>query len=193
MRKELPQRRQAATGAQTVPSWGRRVRSALAWRSLALVALGGFCGTLLRFSLDLIAQNYPLTALHFSWSTWMVNLLGATLLGYLGRVLARLRRGRPSAIPDRIRLLTATGFCGSLTTYGTVAGVGARTLPGPGFSDVWGRFVGDGPFPWGINLPLAPFLPTLFEALAMVVLGLLCAYLGVLLGGIGAAKEGGQS
>ena len=91
---------------------GHRVRPA----SIALVALGGVVGTAGRYGLELAV---PTPTGGWPWATFVVNLVGAFVLGALLEALAR--SGADLAVRRRVRLLIGTGFCGSLTTYSTFA------------------------------------------------------------------------
>ena len=72
----------------------------------ALVALGGVAGAATRWAaLDL--------ADHAAWSLVLVNSAGAFLLGMVAH---GLRRRGPGS-----RLLLGVGYCGSLTTFSTLA------------------------------------------------------------------------
>lgn len=79
---------------------------------VAIVAafLGGVCGTGSRFLLDTVI---PHTDSEFPFSTLLVNVVGAFLLGL---VVARLW----SRFPDWIRVAIGTGFLGSFTTFSAV-------------------------------------------------------------------------
>ncbi len=81
----------------------------LRW-SLAIV-LGGAAGVLARLGL---AEGIGLTA-GFPWPTFVANVLGAALLGFLaGGVFWREPTGR------RLVPLLGTGFCGALTTFASL-------------------------------------------------------------------------
>ncbi|MCK5892449.1 MAG: CrcB family protein [Aeromicrobium sp.] len=76
-------------------------------RELALVAVGGAVGTLVRYALDDwvgAVQDLPL-------STLLVNLLGSLALGVLVG----------AGVPERLRLLLGTGLLGGFTTYSAFA------------------------------------------------------------------------
>ena len=79
-------------------------------RSVALVGVGGFAGATSRYA---VATALP-TA--FPWGTLAVNVAGAFLLGLLVYGTSELRR-----IPETARLVVATGFLASFTTYSTFA------------------------------------------------------------------------
>jgi CrcB protein len=77
---------------------------------LALVAVGGFAGAVLRHGLAVeLSGTLPR-------GTLAANVLGAFVLGVL-LCESRLRSVRSA----ESRLLVGTGFCGSLTTYSTFA------------------------------------------------------------------------
>lgn len=78
---------------------------------LAMVGAGGAIGALGRVGLE---QAWPTTAGSWPWATFVVNILGAFLLGSL---MSGLRHG-PISIPT-YRLL-GTGFCGALSTFSTM-------------------------------------------------------------------------
>lgn len=84
--------------------------------SILLVALGGLLGTAARYG---FARAVPTPAGGWPWATFVVNLVGAFVLGALLEALAR--SGADVARQRRIRLLVGTGFCGSLTTCSTFA------------------------------------------------------------------------
>jgi len=89
--------------------------------ALALIAVGGFVGAVARHG---VAVALPAT---FPVGTLAVNTLGTFLLG----VVAFDERLADSLAPST-RLLVATGFCSSFTTYSTFA---AETVAlGPGLS-----------------------------------------------------------
>ncbi|MDX1888859.1 fluoride efflux transporter CrcB [Mycolicibacterium sp. 050158] len=85
--------------------------SALAW-----VFLGGVVGTALRYVGELVL---PHDAAGWPWATFLINLVGAFVLGALLEGLARL--GTDSGWRQRVRLLAGTGVCGAFTTYSTLA------------------------------------------------------------------------
>jgi CrcB protein len=70
-------------------------------RELGAVFLGGMAGALARAGLD---EAWPPPAGHWPWATFVANVAGAALLGW---VVA----GR------RFHRLLGTGFCGALTTF----------------------------------------------------------------------------
>ena len=74
-----------------------------------LVALGGGVGAALRF----IVGGWAATAFPpgFAWGTWLINLAGSFLLGWL---MARL-----GGAGEPLRLLLGVGVLGGFTTFST--------------------------------------------------------------------------
>jgi CrcB protein len=85
--------------------------SAMAW-----IFAGGIAGTALRYYIE---KALPHDGASWPWATFLVNLIGAFVLGGLLEVLARL--GEDSGWRRRARLCAGTGFCGAFTTYSTFA------------------------------------------------------------------------
>jgi len=79
---------------------------------LAAVFVGGALGTLARAALATVAAPQPG---HWPWPTFIVNIVGAFLLGYFTtRLLERL------PVSSYRRPLLGTGVCGGLTTFSTM-------------------------------------------------------------------------
>ena len=78
--------------------------------TVPLVAVGGFAGAVCRY-----AVTVALPAA-FPWGTLAVNVAGAFLLGVVVYGTAGLRR-----LPEAVRLVVATGFLSSFTTYSAFA------------------------------------------------------------------------
>lgn len=76
-----------------------------------VIALGGAVGALARYALGLLAMGR--VSERFPWGTLAVNLLGCFAIGLA--MWAFAQRGAES--DDRVRLLIATGFLGSFTTF----------------------------------------------------------------------------
>lgn len=77
-------------------------------RELGAIFLGGALGTLCRAGLlEGLGEGAP----GWPWATFVVNLLGAFLLGWLVVRFSPAFRWRP---------LLTTGFCGGLTTFSTM-------------------------------------------------------------------------
>ncbi|HKO38616.1 MAG TPA: fluoride efflux transporter CrcB [Solirubrobacterales bacterium] len=75
---------------------------------LGAIFLGGALGALLRAGLG---EAFPVEGGEWPWVTFLVNVIGAALLGYWFTTLPRTSYRRP---------LLTTGFCGALTTFSTV-------------------------------------------------------------------------
>lgn len=82
---------------------------------VGLVALGGACGTLMRYRVAEVVGT------HDGWptATLLVNVVGSFLLGLLLEAL--LRRGEESARGRLVRLALGTGVLGGLTTFSSLA------------------------------------------------------------------------
>jgi CrcB protein len=81
-------------------------------RELAAIFAGGVIGAIVRAELVAALPSPPT---HWPWATFLVNLVGACLLGYLA---TRLQERLPlSSYP---RPLLGTGLCGALTTFSTM-------------------------------------------------------------------------
>jgi CrcB protein len=81
---------------------------ALEVRLLAVVFCGGCAGTLARAGMTEAVTPRPG---HWPWATFLVNVAGALVLGWVAT-------HRSPA--DRLRALIGTGFCGALTTFSTM-------------------------------------------------------------------------
>jgi len=81
-------------------------------RELAAVFVGGAIGTAARATLGTLLVSDPA---HWPWATFVVNIVGAFLLGYFTtRLLERL------PLSSYRRPLLGTGLCGGLTTFSTM-------------------------------------------------------------------------
>lgn len=81
-------------------------------RELAAVFVGGAIGTAARAALATLAVPNPAA---WPWPTFIVNIVGAFLLGYFTtRLLERL------PLSSYRRPLLGTGLCGGLTTFSTM-------------------------------------------------------------------------
>lgn len=77
-------------------------------RELVAIFVGGALGALLRAGLG---EAFPAGPGDWPWVTFLVNVVGAALLGYWFTALPHTSYRRP---------LLTTGFCGALTTFSTV-------------------------------------------------------------------------
>ena len=81
-------------------------------KELAAVFVGGALGTLARAALS---HCFSGPADHWPWPTFIVNIVGAFLVGYFTtRLLERL------PVSSYLRPLLGTGVCGGLTTFSTM-------------------------------------------------------------------------
>lgn len=78
--------------------------------TLLLVMTGGAAGALLRYLVDRMVVGAGRPSF---WGTFMVNIVGAALLGGIA--------GTGTALDSPLARLLATGLCGALTTYSTFA------------------------------------------------------------------------
>ena len=86
-------------------------RLSVAQTRIVAIMAGGAVGTLARAG---VAEALPHRADRWPWATFVVNLLGAFVLGWL------LTRLAERTAPSRYwRLLVGTGFCGAVTTFST--------------------------------------------------------------------------
>jgi fluoride exporter len=77
----------------------------------AAILIGGAAGALARAG---VAEALPTRPGAWPWGTFVVNLFGAVLLGWL------LTRLAERVAPSRYwRFLLGTGFCGAVTTFST--------------------------------------------------------------------------
>jgi fluoride exporter len=81
-------------------------------RELAAIFAGGFIGTVAR---ALVAEALPHDPGAWPWATFLVNLVGAFILGY---VVTRLQERLP--LSSYRRPFLGTGLCGALTTFSTM-------------------------------------------------------------------------
>jgi CrcB protein len=81
-------------------------------RLVWLVAFGGALGSVARYGVSSLVQARAGTL--FPFGTFVVNLTGSLLLGFVLRYALET----PSVTPEMRALLT-TGFCGGYTTFST--------------------------------------------------------------------------
>ena len=93
--------------------FGRPARMpALDRQELAAVFAGGFVGAIGRGAL---AESLAAGPASWPWATFIVNVLGAFLLGYF---ITRLQERLPPSMFGRA--LLGTGLCGALSTFSTM-------------------------------------------------------------------------
>jgi CrcB protein len=88
-----------------------RIRMDPSQTRLAVIAAGGAFGTLARAGL---ADALPHRVDQWPWATFIANVTGAFILGWL---LTRL--AERTAPAQHWRFFAGTGFCGALTTFST--------------------------------------------------------------------------
>jgi CrcB protein len=98
------------------PGPGRRKKSQFNPLFIGLIFLGGAAGSVVRYA---VSRALPTAMGRWPTATFVVNLVGALVLGTLLEALAR--SGGDDGWRLRCRLLIGTGFCGGLTTYSTFA------------------------------------------------------------------------
>jgi CrcB protein len=79
---------------------------------VAAIFVGGFVGAVARAEL---AEALPYRVGQWPWATFLVNVVGAFLLGYFA---TRLQERLP--VSAYRRPLLGTGLCGALTTFSTM-------------------------------------------------------------------------
>jgi fluoride exporter len=99
-------------------------------RELAAIFAGGVLGALARAGL---AEAFPHSTGAWPWPTFIVNIVGAALLGYF---TTRLQERLPLSAYRRPFL--GTGLCGALTTFSTMQVEILRMIDG----DRWGLAAG---------------------------------------------------
>lgn len=81
-------------------------------KTLFIVGLGGFIGTVLRFLVSRYFQMHVVSV--FPWGTFTVNIIGSFLIG----ILFGLSEKRNIMSPEW-RIFLTVGICGGFTTYST--------------------------------------------------------------------------
>lgn len=94
-------------------------RNDLIFNALTVAAFGAL-GAVARYG---TGQLGKMISLGFPWGTWMVNMLGCFLLGYL---IERWVPVRPNG--QRLKLGLTTGFIGSFTTFSAFSVEGVAYL-----------------------------------------------------------------
>ncbi|TAK39652.1 MAG: fluoride efflux transporter CrcB [Saprospiraceae bacterium] len=82
------------------------------FRSLIIIGIGGFTGSIGRYLLSNFVNNFISSA--FPYGTFAVNLAGCF---FIGVIYALFDRG--NILTPEWRLFLATGFCGGFTTFST--------------------------------------------------------------------------
>ena len=82
------------------------------WILSALVGVGGFFGSLARYSLSIISQRL---SIEWPLGTMAANVLGCLVIGIIAELSAR-----GETLSPEVRLFLATGFCGGFTTMSSM-------------------------------------------------------------------------
>jgi fluoride exporter len=82
------------------------------WSLSLFVGLGGFVGSVARYSLNIFAQRY---AMNWPLGTMAANVLGCLALGMIMELTSRGVHMSPE-----LRLALAAGFCGGFTTMSSM-------------------------------------------------------------------------
>jgi fluoride exporter len=81
-------------------------------KSIMIVGLGGFIGTVARF---LISRYFQVNVTSvFPWSTFVVNIFGCLLIGIIYGISEK-----SEVLNPEIRLFLTVGICGGFTTFST--------------------------------------------------------------------------
>ena len=78
------------------------------------VAVGGAFGAISRYGLDRVIEQR--TESSFPWSTFVINVSGCLLVGFLIAAIVDRR-----SAPEWLRAGLVVGFCGGYTTFSTFA------------------------------------------------------------------------
>lgn len=81
-------------------------------KTVLLVGLGGFAGSILRYGMSRFIITH--TSGGFPWGTFVVNLLGCFFIGVLWGLA-----GRFEWFTSELRMLLIVGLCGGFTTFST--------------------------------------------------------------------------
>ena len=85
----------------------------MAWDKLAMIAIGGAAGALLRYGSTELVQHRLFGGWAFPWGTLAVNMVGCLCIGLLAGFLA----DRTHDV--RVHALLSVGLLGALTTFST--------------------------------------------------------------------------
>ncbi len=82
-------------------------------RTYLFLSIGAILGAICRFQVGMALSSGNGALPGFPWGTFLINVSGSLLLGFLSRWLLGT-----SASPD-LRIMLTTGFCGAYTTFST--------------------------------------------------------------------------
>lgn len=98
-------------------------------RSILIVGLGGFIGSVLRF---LVTRWFQLqTASQFPWGTFAVNIVGSFVIGLIFGLSER-----SNILTPEWRLFLTVGLCGGFTTFSSLSNDAFILLQGREFLTV---------------------------------------------------------
>lgn len=81
-------------------------------KSIMIIGLGGFIGTVARF---LISRYFQMTVTSvFPWSTFIINIAGCLLIGLIYGISEK-----GDVLSPDVRLFMTVGICGGFTTFST--------------------------------------------------------------------------
>ena len=143
------------------------------------VAFGAFLGTAIRAGLDLAATGSGKITV-FSWSTVVVNLVGAFFLGFV----TAWAQGYFSedTVRRKVMLVAGSGFAGALTTYATMVvasvynAVQAMTAVPAAGGELSGAV--SSPFAAAVVSSLPLLIEGMLSSLVLLVVGIGLAALG---------------
>lgn len=92
--------------------FGLRERMTNPWSISLLVGLGGFAGSVARYSLSVMAQRFSIE--------WPAGTLAANVLGCLAIGIVTALSARGESLSPELRIALATGFCGGFTTMSSM-------------------------------------------------------------------------
>ncbi|MBP9030173.1 MAG: fluoride efflux transporter CrcB [Bacteroidales bacterium] len=96
------------------------------FRSILIVGIGGFLGSVSRFLVSRYFQLHTLS--NFPWGTFTVNIIGSFIIGLVFGLSER-----SNLITPEWRLFLAVGFCGGFTTFSSLANDAFMLLQGREF------------------------------------------------------------
>ena len=104
----------ASSGAEAVeePEARSQAHARVSVPEVVAIGVGGAVGTVLRAA---TAELLPVTGGQWPWATFLVNVVGAAILGATMTAVAQHRRMWPYWGP-----LIGTGLCGGMTTFSTM-------------------------------------------------------------------------
>jgi len=92
-------------------------------RSIILVGIGGFIGSVARYLTAVYLQTNNAHA--FPWGTFLVNITGSLLIGLFYGLSER-----GNLLSPEVRLMLVVGFCGGFTTFSSLTNEAYTLLQG---------------------------------------------------------------